>query len=79
VSSPDEEALPPLSDDDPRVVLVDKLDRMVVSYLTDPEIDFARVSLMEVFTWCPARLAERWLPEDEGEEASASEGDFAAD
>lgn len=71
---------PPLPDDDPRLELLAKLGRMVDRYLADPEIDFGDASLMQVLTWCAARLAERWLPtEYEPEEVLAAEGEFAAD
>jgi len=66
-------------DDDPRVERFNKLNRMVDAYLGDPEIDFGKVSLMQVFCWCAARLVERWWMPDEADEKAETEEDFAAD
>jgi hypothetical protein len=75
----DEPPAPPLPDDDPRVKLLNKLDRMIGPYLDDREIDFGKVSLMQVFYWCAARLAERWWVPDEADEEAETEEDLAAD
>jgi hypothetical protein len=74
------EPVEPLPDDDPLRERLNELSHKVDYYLANPAINFGSASLFEVFCWCAARLIERWLPtDDEPEDASAAEGDFAAD
>jgi hypothetical protein len=69
----------PLQPDDVRTVLSAELERTVQSYLDDPAIDFSNVSLMQVFTWCAARLLERSPASQSEKLKAASTGQFAVD